>query len=880
MNSGHPNRPHLQDRPGFRPANFFHPVHLVVLPTALIVALVVLAFLGACPSHAAGDPTPAPSPTSTPAPFLRPPFSRTYRVTSYFDHQSPDYSWDDTMVIFNGEQASAIDGILDRTATFKGGYYLPETRWYVYYDGHNGYDYGTRDGVTVLAAAAGVVDFAGSVPSGCDTPLQFVRLRHDIPGIREPYYTSYLHLDGICVQTGQWVEAGDPLGISGNTGCSLGPHLHFAVRKGDYSTDPYGWQPERSGRPANLPDPLIKHSGEQAVWLWLPEQPLEPIGKLTHPPAGTRTNGTLVLRFRPDDDSPPVIGVSFWAYYENQWHQIGQDNDGADGWSTTWNTQDAPEGKVWLHAWAIGSDGRVGKGSPILTDITIDRRGPQGFIWGLEPDSTAGHTLWLYASSYDPESTTKRVTFLGRPAGSSEEWRELGDATWLHGTTWLLKWTPDLPNGAQIEVIARLIDGAGNVTLTDPVSNLTIDRSMVGDALISPPDGTLITGPIDLVFTPIPSDIYFQRVEFYVWLAGAWKFVGRDDYGSDGWSLRWDPADAQDQTRVRVQVRPVDVQGRVNTALPQATNLILDRTPPQSGYNRPANGGVARFDVPLSAWAADAHSGVAKVEFYVNPGQDRIKIGEDTDGRDGWSLEWPNISIPDGHYDFGLQAFDRAGNAAWGSDARKVALDNTPPTGAFAFPRNGMRLQGRVTLTLAVQDATSGLDRAIFYARYDGRWHHLGYDNTPQDGFTLLWDVTTLGDKSAVSLTAWVYDRAGNHVELTPVTALTLGGGVPPTATPTVTPTPLPTATATPTTTPSPLPTETATPTATPPPLPTMTATPTATPLPLPTATATITATPMLQPVSSAFWYTVGGGMIVALTLLTLSIKNYRQARP
>ncbi|MBN1933551.1 MAG: M23 family metallopeptidase, partial [Anaerolineae bacterium] len=208
---------------------------LRILSFALIAAaLLLFAPSPAQPSLAANDP--APSASETPQPFLRPPFSRTYRVTSYFDHQYPDYGWDDTMVIFNGEQASAIDGILDRTATFKGGYWLPETRWHVYYDGHNGYDYGTRSGVTILAAAAGVVDFAGSVPSGCATPLQYVRIRHDVPGSKLPYYTSYLHLDGICVQTGQQVEAGDPLGISGNTGCSLGPHLHFAVRHGDYNT--------------------------------------------------------------------------------------------------------------------------------------------------------------------------------------------------------------------------------------------------------------------------------------------------------------------------------------------------------------------------------------------------------------------------------------------------------------------------------------------------------------------------------------------------------------------------------------------------------------------------------------------------------------------
>lgn len=871
---------------------------LHILPFALIAtALLLFAPSPAQPSLAASDPVLFASETQQP--FLRAPFSRTYRVTSYFDHHYPNYTWDDTMVIFNGEQASAIDGILDRTATFKGGYYLPETRWYVYYDGHNGYDYGTRGGVTILAAAAGVVDFAGSVPSGCATPLQYVRLRHNVPGSSLPYYTSYLHLNGICVQTGQWVEAGDPLGISGNTGCSLGPHLHFAVRHGDYNTDPYGWQPERSGQPADLPDPLIALSGQPSAWLWLPEQPLEPIGKLTDPPAGTRTNGTLELRFQPDDDSPPVTSVRFQAYYANEWHSIGQDDNGADGWSATWDTRSVPEGQVWLHTWAVGSDGRVGKGSPIVTDVTVDRRGPQGFIIGLQPDSTAGGMLWLYAASYDPESTTKRVTFLARPAGSSEDWRELGDATWLHGSTWLLRWTPDLPDGARIDVMARPIDGAGNVTLTDVVPNVTIDRAMVSDGLISPADGTLIAGPVDLVFSPIPSDAAISRVEFYVWLASAWHLIGTDETGADGWSVRWNPAGAQDQTRVRVQARPVDAQGRMNSALPQATNLTLDRTPPQSGYNRPTTDGVARPDVTLTAWASDADSGVARVEFYVDLGKGWIKIGEDSDVSDGWSLSWQDAAIPDGHFDFGLQAIDHAGNAAWGTDARNVAVDRTPPQGGFVSPRPGAALQGQVTLSLDVQDATSELDRAIFYARYDGRWHHLGYDDSPQDGFSLLWDTMLVDHKDDVSITAWVYDRAGNQVELQHVTNLTLtgSGGPAPTSTPTATPTPTetpttaatatmtptatatltPTATATPTPSPTPIPTSTATPTSapsTPAATFTPTAAPTSTPAPSPTHTPTPSPTSSL---SAVFWYAIGGGTIIALVLLAVSIKNYRK---
>jgi murein DD-endopeptidase MepM/ murein hydrolase activator NlpD len=42
----------------------------------------------------------------------------------------------------------------------------------------------------------------------------------------------YAHLEegGVLVRVGQQVRAGQPIGLSGNTGFTTGPHLHFAVQ--------------------------------------------------------------------------------------------------------------------------------------------------------------------------------------------------------------------------------------------------------------------------------------------------------------------------------------------------------------------------------------------------------------------------------------------------------------------------------------------------------------------------------------------------------------------------------------------------------------------------------------------------------------------------
>ncbi|MBX7111245.1 MAG: peptidoglycan DD-metalloendopeptidase family protein [Dehalococcoidia bacterium] len=76
--------------------------------------------------------------------------------------------------------------------------------------------------VPVVASRAGQVVFVGGDP--CCSYGLYVIIRHD-----GEYETRYAHLSQFSVQLGQWVDAGQQIGISGSTGRSTGAHLHFEV---------------------------------------------------------------------------------------------------------------------------------------------------------------------------------------------------------------------------------------------------------------------------------------------------------------------------------------------------------------------------------------------------------------------------------------------------------------------------------------------------------------------------------------------------------------------------------------------------------------------------------------------------------------------------
>jgi murein DD-endopeptidase MepM/ murein hydrolase activator NlpD len=97
-------------------------------------------------------------------------------------------------------------------------------------NGHNGIDFRAPVGTRVTAPLSGTVVATGNTDAypGCYSYGKWVLLRHN-----NGLSTLYAHLSSVSVSGGQGVATGQLLGLSGNTGYSTGPHLHFTVYASD-----------------------------------------------------------------------------------------------------------------------------------------------------------------------------------------------------------------------------------------------------------------------------------------------------------------------------------------------------------------------------------------------------------------------------------------------------------------------------------------------------------------------------------------------------------------------------------------------------------------------------------------------------------------------
>lgn len=98
------------------------------------------------------------------------------------------------------------------------------------YNGHSGIDIGEKEGSYIYAAAEGTVIKAGWDDNGYG---YCITIDHG-----NEVSTFYAHCSEMYIAEGQKVEKGELIGLTGSTGNSAHPHLHFELRFGELYLDP------------------------------------------------------------------------------------------------------------------------------------------------------------------------------------------------------------------------------------------------------------------------------------------------------------------------------------------------------------------------------------------------------------------------------------------------------------------------------------------------------------------------------------------------------------------------------------------------------------------------------------------------------------------
>lgn len=95
---------------------------------------------------------------------------------------------------------------------------------------HAGMDFTAKPGTPIHATGDGRVVYAEYGTNGYGM--------HVVIDHGYDYHSLYAHLSKLEVRNGQKVKRGDVIGLVGNTGLSVGPHLHYEVQKGGEAVDP------------------------------------------------------------------------------------------------------------------------------------------------------------------------------------------------------------------------------------------------------------------------------------------------------------------------------------------------------------------------------------------------------------------------------------------------------------------------------------------------------------------------------------------------------------------------------------------------------------------------------------------------------------------
>ncbi|PVY38664.1 Ig-like domain-containing protein, partial [Pontibacter virosus] len=456
--------------------------------------------------------------------------------------------------------------------------------------------------------------------------------------------------------------------------------------------------------------------------------------------------------------------------------KIGEDTNGSDGWSLVWN--DVTAGVYQITARALDNAGASTTSEAISVTVTAVcpctvfqpsaaptgslqndgqalqlgmkfRSSVDGFVTGVrfykQSGNTGTHTGQLYSSS---GTLLASVVFSNE---TSTGWQQASFASPVGvtaGTTYVISYHSSEGNysannntfsqaivNGPLTGLQNGVDGANGVyrytsspafpASSYSASNYWVDAvfntaSTPGNqapavAITSPANDATFEAPtnITIAATATDADGTISKVEFF----NSDTKLGEDTDGSDGWAFVWNSVPAGTYA---LTARATDNVGAAASSA--VVNIIVTgaaNAPPTVAIDSPVNNEsyTAPAYISITASASDADGSVNKVEFF----QGETKIGEDTNGSDGWGLTWDNVLA--GAYQLTAKAHDNAG-AITISEVINVKVDAVCPCTVFQpadAPGNSLYDDGQaLQLGMKFRSSVDGYVTGVRFYKHSG----------------------------------------------------------------------------------------------------------------------------------------------------------------
>ena len=213
------------------------------------------------------------------------------RISAVFDHSNGNGCADDKVIAYTGEKAFAEDGLSIFSTALQSDFCEEKSKrlygfrnengekfiingqydhsmanelgYYLFYDGHTGYDYPADEYVLIYPIEDGVIVKSECTNISC-TGYGEIAIEHS-----NGYTSHYLHLNRAKVDyaVGDTVKKQHFIGFVGDTGVEPGNfHLHLTIKKDLVRVDPYGWEGSKGGDPVQ-----VNNEDNKCLWRRCPK---------------------------------------------------------------------------------------------------------------------------------------------------------------------------------------------------------------------------------------------------------------------------------------------------------------------------------------------------------------------------------------------------------------------------------------------------------------------------------------------------------------------------------------------------------------------------------------------------------------------------------